>query len=631
MKHKLLSGLGIFIMSLLSVTMSVAQNDPLVFPGAEGYGRYATAGRGGKILRVTNLNNDGEGSLRAACLGEGARIVVFEVSGIIALESAIVIKSPNITIAGQTAPSPGILIKNAPITVKASEVLIQHLAFRLGEEPGDAFSLSSTNGEVSNVVLDHLSISWANDENFGFFQGEFQVKNISISNCIVSEALSGGKGLLINQSQESFDIPIDNISITNCIFAHNSKRNPKIKNGVRSLLANNVTYNWELSAVDLGENSQMPLLLSMLNNVYISGSNTSSDRLPLSFRPQLASNSELFLSGNSFNGQIPENQSDLISDIGTKDVSLVALASPIAIDVVELLETAQVLDTVTKYAGSRPGMRDAVDTRVIEEVRNKTGEIRREFSEIPNGWPDYPVNNQPFELPENPEGDDDEDGYSNLEEKLHDLKLQVEGRSADEEPDNAPTISDIPDQQTAQDTKTDAIEFIIGDDKTAVDALTLSGTSSNTDLVTNDGIVFSGNDDERSVVVTPVNDQSGETTITITVSDGNKSASESFTLTVEKDEPVEPVGISDEYFGASLKLYPNPTEADFHIEFNNTYLGKVSIVVYDLSGKQISALTVNKNAHNFSLQVDSPKINGGVIIVSIEGDDFSIRRKLVRI
>ncbi len=630
MKHKLLTGLGIVFITVLCSFLSNAQDDPFVFPDAEGYGRHAKAGRGGNVIKVTNLNDSGEGSLRAACLAEGARVVVFEVSGTIALSSAIVIKNPHITIAGHTAPAPGILIRNAPITVKASEVLIQHLAFRLGENPGDAFSLSSTNGEINNVMLDHLSFSWANDENFGFFQGEFQVKNISISHCIISEALAGGKGLLINQGQESFNIPIDNISITNSIFAHNSKRNPKIKNGVRSLLANNVTYNWELSAVDLGENSQMPLLLTMLNNVYISGTNTSSDRLPLSFRPQLASNSEIYLSGNAHNGIIPENQSDLISDIGTKDVSLVALSSPVDASVVKLLETTQVLDTVTKYAGARPANRDAVDSRVIEEVINQTGEIRTEFSEVPNGWPDYPMNSQPFIVPENPNGDDDNDGYTNLEEKLHEIKLKAEGKTAETVPDDPPTISDIEDQIITQNTATEAINFTVGDDNTALDELSLSGTSSNLSLVDNLGIEFSGEEENRSVVVTPIDGQFGETTITVTVSDGNKTASELFLLTVEEDEPVGPVGIDDEYFDASLKLFPNPTNRDFHVEFNNDYVGVITISVFDLTGKIFTTLSANKSAQNFSFQVDTAQITKGVIIVAVEGENFNLKRKLIR-
>lgn len=535
MKQQILPWLAVPLMFIFCTYTLNAQEDIAVYPGAEGYGMFAKAGRGGKIIKVTNLDDAGEGSLRDACNQEGPRIVVFDISGIVELQRAIVIKNPNITIAGQTAPAPGILIKNAPITVKASEVLIQHLAFRLGETAGDAFSLSSTNGEVTNVVLDHLSISWASDENFGFFQGEYQVSNVSISNCIISEALSGSKGLLINQSQESFDIPIKNISISNSIFAHNRKRNPKIKNGVHSLLANNVTYNWELSAIDLGENSQMPLLLSVVNNVYISGINTDSDRLPLSFRPDLASNSELYLSGNSFNGAIPNLQSDLISDIGTKDISVVVLSSPVGMDVVELLETAQVLDTVTKYAGARPAFRDTVDKRVIDEIITKTGVVKTEFSEIPGGWPAYPSTIKPFEIPENAEGDDDQDGYSNLEEALHEMALVLEGVKLE--------TPDEPD---------------------------------------------------------------------------------------EPDEPDDPVGIEDDYFEATLQIFPNPTSGSFNVEFNNTYFGDLAVTVFDVSGRLLSTTNIVKSAHNFKMIVNEPHVKTGVIIIAISGKDFYLRQKLIR-
>ena len=417
----------VFVVLLLLLSQVVHAQLP-VFPGAEGYAKFAKAGRGGEILKVTNLNDSGAGSLREACLSSGARVVVFEVSGTITLNSPITIKDPFVTIAGQTAPSPGILIRNAPIIIKTKEVLIQHLRFRLGDSADDSFKLSATGEDINNVMMDHLSISWGGDENFGFFQGSFQVTDISITNCIISEGLKGGKGLLINQGPASYHLPMKNISITKTIFAHNQKRNPKIKNGVHCLLVNNITYNWRLSAVDLGENSNLPFLVSVINSVYISGKDTPEERKPINFRPFVAQNSRLFLKSNEFDGKIPDDPNDLIFQLSSNPTDILVETSPLNHSVVEILDTNMVMDTVTKYAGARPADRDAVDLRVIEEVKSKSGEIRTSLSEIPGGFPQLATNNKTFATPNNPNGDDDNDGYTNVEEVLHQLALEIEGK-----------------------------------------------------------------------------------------------------------------------------------------------------------------------------------------------------------
>ena len=419
----------VFVVLLLLLSQ-VAHAQLPIFPGAEGYAKYTKAGRGGEIIKVTNLNDSGAGSLREACLSSGARVVVFEVSGTITLNSSIVIKNPFITIAGQTAPSPGILIRNAAISIKTKEVLMQHLRLRLGEAPDDTFKLGSTDQAVDNVMIDHLSISWGADENFGFFQGAFQTSNISIANCIISEGLKGGKGMIINQSPSSYNIPIENISITKTIFAHNHKRNPKIKNGVHCLLANNITYNWGLSAVDLGENSELPFLVSVINSVYISGKDTPGDRRPIDFRPFIAQDSKLFLKGNEFNDNIPDDPNDLIFKLSTNPTDVLVDVSPLDHSTVEILDTKIVMDTVTKYAGARPTDRDAVDLRIIEELKGKSGKIRTSMSQVPGGFPQLATNSKNFIIPNNPNGDDDNDGYTNIEEVLHQLAMEIEGKKA---------------------------------------------------------------------------------------------------------------------------------------------------------------------------------------------------------
>ncbi len=149
---------------LLFCFSTQAQENVLAFPGAEGFGKYTSGGRGGKVYIVTNLNDDGPGSFREAVKKKEPRTIVFAVSGNIELQSSIDIKNGDLTIAGQSAPGDGICIQNHPVIVQANNVIIRFMRFRLGDKAGiesDAFG-GTKYGE--NIIIDHCSISWATDE-----------------------------------------------------------------------------------------------------------------------------------------------------------------------------------------------------------------------------------------------------------------------------------------------------------------------------------------------------------------------------------------------------------------------------------------------------------------------------------
>ena len=166
---------------------------PLVpaFPGAEGFGAYAFGGRGGKVLRVTNLKDKGPGSFRAAVESEGPRIVIFDVSGIIRLETPIHVANPYLTIAGQTAPGDGVTVAGQMFHVYTFDVIIRHIRFRLGNYRGEvaephwhdwAFFLNSAN----HVILDHVAISWGVSGNLVVQRND----NVTIQNCILAKPLT---------------------------------------------------------------------------------------------------------------------------------------------------------------------------------------------------------------------------------------------------------------------------------------------------------------------------------------------------------------------------------------------------------------------------------------------------------
>jgi len=241
----------LFFSCLVNISM-MAQNEKIpAFPGAEGFGKYTTGGRGGMVYIVTNLNDSGIGSLRWAVEAKGPRTVVFEVSGNISLKSRLDVSDGNLTIAGQTAPGDGITIQNYPMRIMGKDnIIIRFLRFRLGDLANigqDAFSVR--NGS-SNLIVDHCSFSWGTDETCSIYD----VTDATIQNCIISEGLNysvhpeglHGFGALLGG---------DRFSIFKNIWAHFTIRNPRFTpSGVKGIvdLRNNVIYNWEQKAAEGG-------------------------------------------------------------------------------------------------------------------------------------------------------------------------------------------------------------------------------------------------------------------------------------------------------------------------------------------------------------------------------------------
>jgi pectate lyase len=229
-------------LSFAAVALAPAAFSIPAFPGAEGGGAHSTGGRGGAVLQVTNLNDDGPGSLRAACEATGPRTVVFRVGGIITLTRPLEIRNPFLTLAGQTAPGGGILIrtdtaKYNAINVRTHDVILRFLRIRNAHDCIDVID------DSYNVMIDHCSVSWGRDENMYIGQPSNRVTCSWVLNseCLMPHSC----GILIHGAgwDPSLSPRMRDVDVHHNLFIHNMNRNPKVKS-MNTQSINNIAYNW---------------------------------------------------------------------------------------------------------------------------------------------------------------------------------------------------------------------------------------------------------------------------------------------------------------------------------------------------------------------------------------------------
>lgn len=324
------------------------------FPGAEGHGALTVGGRGGAVLEVTNLNAAGPGSLRAAVEAKGPRTIVFRVGGTIRQTDILNIREPFVTIAGQTAPGGGITIRGPGLAVMTHDVIVRGLRIRVGDDPGVSYrqgdGLRVDGGW--NVIVDHCSLSWADDENLSTSTYSGDTYNVTFQWNIVSEGLWHGKhpegphsmGLLISEHSQR-------ISVHHNLLAHNNQRNPQIKGDTDVEFVNNVVYDWGQIATEFVDSEKYgPASANIIGNYYKPGPGTVSAP-PVKVRTGITP----YLAGN----------------IGVADSG-----APLAEASTLSAESAQsAYEAVLAQAGALAPQRDAIDARVVEEVRQTRGRI----------------------------------------------------------------------------------------------------------------------------------------------------------------------------------------------------------------------------------------------------------------
>ena len=394
---------GIFLFALLccvSASPVLAQ----AFPGAVGWAALTQGGRGGTIVRVTNLNADGPGSFKAAIERKGPRVVVFEVGGVIDMKrSTITIEEPFLTVAGQTAPSPGITLIRGGVDIKTHDVILRHIRIRTGADNQPKRSGWEVDGISTvgayNVIVDHVSVAWALDENLSAsgprFTGNTPEEwrrgtshNITFSYNILAEGLADAshpkgehsKGSLIHDNATG-------ILIYRNLYAHNYERSPLLKGGVHAAVVNNFIFNpgaqaihYNLMDLEWGKQPHQLGELSAVSNVMRSGFSTREDIafLTIGGVGDLRYHGRDNIAVDRIGRPVP-----MFGRYATGPAKIIAAERPMVWPQgLEVLPASQVETHVLRHAGARPWDRDPTDIRVTFDVVEGRGEIIDDEKEV---------------------------------------------------------------------------------------------------------------------------------------------------------------------------------------------------------------------------------------------------------
>lgn len=351
---------------------------PLGFLTADGFGKYTIGGRGGKVIEVTNLNDSGEGSLRAAVEAEGPRIVVFRVCGTIQLKSFLRVNNPYITIAGQTAPGDGICLANYGMIVNTEEVIVRYLRSRPGDlaEEGDSLWVNESN----HVIIDHVSSSWGTDETLSVSASD----NVSVQWSLISESLNQSINAKGTHGMGSLIRGSDGQKVTfhhNMYFSHRN-RSPMQGNytpytedpvGFNVEFINNVIYNWSGMAASKNHDEDSITKYNYINNYYRSGKKSQGTYMFSEECPY----TEMYASGNSMNDNIPEDQTTMFEFSKEKPIDTEKYFQDKPFDFSEMEnidDTEDVMEKVISGVGASVS-RDPVDTAVIKGFQLGVGRI----------------------------------------------------------------------------------------------------------------------------------------------------------------------------------------------------------------------------------------------------------------
>ncbi|MCP4594539.1 MAG: pectate lyase, partial [bacterium] len=364
------------------------------FPGAWGGGMFATGGRGGKVIAVVNLNDDGPGSLREAVETPGPRIVVFSVSGTIDLQSDLVIAHSNLTIAGQTASGDGICLKRFPLKIsEANDVVVRFLRVRPGDESGRRHDGIEVR-RAANVMIDHCSVSWSIDEGINTWH---ETKNLTVQWCLIAEALD--RPFQSDPHGYGASWGGEDCSYHHNLLAHCAGRNPSIAGQERDRTINmdhrcSVIYNWRHRTCD-----GKPMQVNVVNNYYKPGPATKAHvrrRIARIDDTQSAYGypSIWFIEGNTVEGApgiSADNWRGGVHFKGNASEAENRRRTPFPVRPVPTQSAAEAYVLVLRHGGANRPRRDPHDTRIVREVETGTPTFGNGIIDTPKqvgGWPE---------------------------------------------------------------------------------------------------------------------------------------------------------------------------------------------------------------------------------------------------
>lgn len=454
----------LLIAILLAPLTTLHAADAIVaFPGAEGPAAHATGGRGGEVYIVSNTNTEGPGSL-ADAVSKPNRFIVFSTSGVIDLTQRkgrqakggkLEIRQPNLTIAGQTAPGDGVCLKGGTLVINASNVIVRHLRVRRGfvadGDTGDAVELNpkdptyvkpkfkgtdkdkTTESKqesaklevVTDVLLDHVSASWATDENFTL---SGHIDRVHAQHCLIAEALDYTNPKQTPQNHAFGSLfggaaSDSRVGMHHSIYAHHRRRTPQCSAGDGSGdppvivdFRNNIVYD---SIEALSHTGGHPIRLNFIANYYKMGPSSEAVLRGKWFTLQKSADSRLHATGNVVDGS-PEATGDNWKGIlYDKKISFspeMAMARPFDVPAITTHTAEEAWERNLDESGATLPSRDAVDERVARQVRTGTGKVIQKETDLQESWPAY------RSLPPLP--DEDADGLPDFWERQHGLNAQ---------------------------------------------------------------------------------------------------------------------------------------------------------------------------------------------------------------
>lgn len=388
----------ILFVSFFCIASGYAKQDQLAFPGAEGFGAYSKGGRGGQVIYVTNLNDQGPGSLRHAIKTEGPRTIVFTVSGTIELSKKLNIEKPFITLAGQTAPGDGICLKGETVDIKTHDVIIRYLRVRLGDGMHGKGSLQGKDAigitKGNDIIVDHCSASWSLDEILSASSKKPTLTRVTVQWCFITEGLNPdhhGYGSLIRGTGGA------KYSYLHNLYAHNLGRNPRPGNydinshekdpeGLLLDFRNNVIYNWGGEKAGYNKDALSVTRLNYVGNYLIPGANSKAKGIAYSTGSPY---NRSYFADNYYNNNLPDNQWSLVKfrDSWTKEqISAYKQNNPFESGPVVKEDAKSAYLRVLETGGAILPKRDAIDNRIVMDVKNCTGRIIKSQEDV-GGWP----------------------------------------------------------------------------------------------------------------------------------------------------------------------------------------------------------------------------------------------------